>query len=64
MTMTAPPDLLAEILEAARRHGLASEADHEVGDLQDALRIAWTALTPAERERVHREYFRDHEAWG
>lgn len=57
------PDLLAEVFVAARRHGRASDPDHEVGDLQDALRIAWQMLTPAERKRLHDEYFQSHESW-
>jgi len=37
------------IIEAARRHGEASDPDHEVGDLQDALREAWATMTASQR---------------
>lgn len=43
---------LEELLEAAREHG-GENADHEVGDLQDMLRWAYTRLSPdARREFV------------
>lgn len=32
-------ELFAAIVASAESHGLDSEPDHEVGDLQDALRI-------------------------
>ena len=60
---TEQHDLFDEVLESARRHGEDSEPDHEVGDLQDALRIAWKALTLAQRRQAHREFFVDHERW-
>ena len=56
-------DLLLEIIDAAERHGRVSDPDHEVGDLQDALRGAWSVLTPAQRKSLHRAHFRDHERW-
>ncbi len=56
-------DLLAEIVDAAKRHGRASEPEHEVGDLEDALTGAWGMLTPEQRLLLHREHFQDHEAW-
>lgn len=37
------------ILEAARAHGESSEPDHEVGDLQDALRAAWRIMSAGQR---------------
>lgn len=42
-------DLVEKIVHAAERHGLESEPDHEVGDLQDALREAWKRMTPEAR---------------
>lgn len=33
------------VLEQAEEHGLDAEPDHEVGDLQDALRVAFSLLT-------------------
>jgi hypothetical protein len=56
-------DLLQEIVDAAERHGRVSDSDHEVGDLQDALRGAWSMLTPAQRKSLHRTHFCDHERW-
>lgn len=32
---------LSQILSAAEAHGLSSEPDHEVGDLQDVIRQMW-----------------------
>jgi hypothetical protein len=40
------------LLEAARQHGLQSARDHEVGDLQDMLRYAWSQLPCSCRERM------------
>lgn len=37
------------ILDAARHHGEVSDPEHEVGDLQDALRQAWNLMTAAQR---------------
>lgn len=55
--------LLKEILDSAEAHGSESEAEHEVGDLQDALIAAWAVMTPAQRRQVHEECFRDNEKW-
>lgn len=55
--------LLGEIIDAARRHGDVSERDHEVGDLQDALRAAWVLLTDAQRAALHAAHFEGHEHW-
>lgn len=37
------------VIDAARQHGEDSEPDHEVGDLQDALRSMWGILTPGQK---------------
>ncbi len=63
MARTKKVDLLEQIERSARAHGAASEPDHEVGDLLDALRIAWAELSPVQQARVHREYFRAHDDW-
>ncbi len=43
-------DSLRALMYAAKNHAVdAGEADHEVGDLQDLLRRAWTFLTPGQR---------------
>lgn len=59
--MTSPIDIhnpysIDIILEAARRHGEQSEPDHEVGDLQDALRICWKLMTPTQREQMAHDH--------
>ena len=55
-------NLLQEIIDAAERHGRISDLDHEVGDLQDALRAAWELLAPSQAV-LHHSHFRDHERW-
>lgn len=37
------------VIHAAELHGAVSEPDHEVGDLQDALRLAWELFRPEQR---------------
>lgn len=49
-----------KILNAAEQHGRESEPEHQVGDLRDALRLAWRHLTPDARERVLAEI----DLWG
>jgi len=63
MAQTSRRDLLQEIVVAAERHGRASHPEHEVGDLQDALRCAWELMTDDQREALHGSYFLDHEKW-
>jgi hypothetical protein len=41
--------LIEAYIAAAEQHGKDSEPDHEVGDLQDMLRVAWSLMTPAQR---------------
>lgn len=41
---------ISQILEAAKQHGLTSEPDMEVGDLQQLARDLWATLTPAQRK--------------
>ena len=51
------------LIEAAKTHGEYSEPDHEVGDLQDYLRAAFSLLTPEQvgqlvhLESVHQTYY-------
>jgi hypothetical protein len=59
----APADLLADVTAAAARHGAQSDPDHEVGDLLDALALAWDLLSDAQRAEAHRRYFATHERW-
>ena len=40
------------IIDSAEAHGRDSGLDHEVGDLQDTLRIAWLLMTPAQRAEL------------
>ena len=37
------------VLAAAKDHGMDSEPDHEVGDLQDSLRAMWGILSPLQK---------------
>jgi hypothetical protein len=48
------PQLIAEqLVEKAERHAQdASEADHAMGDLQDALRACFEAMTPGQAAEV------------
>lgn len=45
-------DFLQILLDGALRHGLDSEPDHEVGDLQTFLIACWDEMTPEQRERA------------
>jgi hypothetical protein len=40
------------ILTAAQQHGSNSEPDHEVGDLQEVLRAAWSLMLPEQRNQL------------
>ncbi len=61
-TETLNERLVGKILAAAEAHATETdEPDHEVGDLQDALRLAFTHITPEQAQKVHDEYFEDHE---
>ena len=51
---------IERILSAAEVHGRDSEADHEVGDLQDALRLCWARLKQHDQAAVLKEYFQEH----
>jgi hypothetical protein len=46
-----------DILRSAEQHDIDSEPDHEVGDLQNALRIAWEEMTSEQRKRLASRYF-------
>ena len=54
MTPDADPRLEA-LLAAAEQHGLESEPDHEVGDLQDLLRACWSRLGEHDRAALYDE---------
>ena len=43
---------IERLLEAAAQHGRDSEADHEIGDLQAFLRLAWEIMTEAQCDRL------------
>lgn len=45
-------DFIEDLLAAAGAHGQLSEPDHEVGDLQDALRACWSIMTPEQRTHI------------
>ena len=52
MSKKQPNSLLTSqyYLDAALKHGEYSEPDHEVGDLQDFFRVAWSLMTPEQRK--------------
>ena len=41
--------MIERYITAAQQHGLDSDPDHEVGDLQGYLRAAWQLLTMGQR---------------
>jgi hypothetical protein len=43
------------LIDSATQHGQDSEPDHEVGDLQGFLRLAWEIMTPQQCDRFMRE---------
>lgn len=45
------------ILTSAERHGKDSEPEHEVGDLQQALAIAWEVLGEKGRQTLVERFF-------
>ena len=44
------------LIEAAREHGEESDPDHEVGDLQDLVRLCWAELSPEARAKIIEEH--------
>ena len=53
-------ELLAIVVDAARRHGEESDPDHEVGDLQDFVAICWLKLTSQERHEAVEQFKGSH----
>lgn len=49
------------VYKFAEKHGIDSEPDHEVGDLQYALEAAWDMLNPAQQQKLLE---RCREEWG
>lgn len=43
---------IERVIRAAEQHGTNSEPDHEVGDLQDLLRSAWSLMSPDQRDQL------------
>jgi hypothetical protein len=61
-TETLNEKLVEKILSAATSHAEETgEPDHEVGDLQDALRLAFSNMTTLQAQKAFEEYFLDHE---
>jgi hypothetical protein len=52
------------IIASAEEHGRRSDPDHEVGDLQDAVRALWAALSPEQRAGFSRAFWADRDDWG
>lgn len=53
-------EMYQAIVDAAEAHGQADDPDHEVGDLQDALRIACELLAIEQVAILHEVYFEEH----
>lgn len=47
-----PSDLCERLINAAKNHGMDSEPDHEVGDLQDILRTCFEVMSIEQRKQV------------
>ena len=48
----SPNAFLSAILQAATRHGLDDDSDHEIGDLQQFAWALWRAMSPSARKRI------------
>lgn len=56
--------LLERVCASAENHGVESdERDQEVGDLQDALKVAFERLTLEQARAVVSAHFEDHGEW-
>ncbi len=44
-----PDEWIELVIEAAEHHGRDSEPDMEIGDLQEALRLAWGLMDARQR---------------
>ena len=51
-------ELLNQLLDYARQHGLESDPEHEISDLQQLLTACWNALDDKARESIYLEYAR------
>jgi len=49
-------ELLQRLLKGAETHGLDSEPDHEVGDLQDILRSSFKLLNDSQAMSIYKEH--------
>jgi hypothetical protein len=54
--MTKPIYDVEFLIEAAKQHGEDSEPDHEVGDLQEFLRVAYELMTTEQQNGFMRNY--------
>ena len=52
---TTPPRELRDYLSYARAHGDTGDSRQVQADLEDMLRVAWTIMTPEQRDA-----FREH----
>lgn len=48
-------ELVEKVFELADEHGQESEAGMQIGDLEEALRIAWKVMTPVQRCQAYEE---------
>ena len=51
------------IIESATYHGEQSDPDHEIGDLQQAVRALWLLLTPKQKALFNQQYWEQYKEW-
>jgi len=56
--------LLRRLFAAAERHGNESDPEHEVGDLQDLVRLLWSRVDVSARESIWHAVADQLETWG
>lgn len=60
---TYSKDFVETVILAAEEHGKQSEPDHEIGDLQEALRVCWRLMTTRQREEAADLLHEQTETW-
>jgi hypothetical protein len=59
-----PATGVERLIDAARAHGELSEPDHEVGDLQEILRVCWQQLNVFQQTAVLANFASLVDDWG
>lgn len=52
MSKQKPIEIIEAVFQGAEAHGAESEAGHQVGDLEAALRAAWKLMTKRQRLKL------------